>query len=162
MINFPVHIVTAAGLVKNEEGKVLLVKSERRGWEFPGGQVEVGESIIEALIREVKEESGTNINVLKPVGISQNLAERTVKVGEEYVKVQTIVNHDFICEYVSGDLKTSDETSEVGFYTIAEALNMITTPKIKLRFENMIREAGKMYYISFKDEPFEVIKIQRL
>ena len=39
----PTHIVAAAGIVVNSNGEILLVKNNRRGWEFPGGQVEVGE-----------------------------------------------------------------------------------------------------------------------
>lgn len=54
---FPVHIVSAAGLVRRGD-EVLLVRSPRRGWEFPGGQVEQGESVLAALHREIWEETG--------------------------------------------------------------------------------------------------------
>ena len=45
----PTHIVAAAGIVVNGNGEILLVKNNRRGWEFPGGQVEVGENLIDAV-----------------------------------------------------------------------------------------------------------------
>ena len=51
----PTHIVAAAGIVVNSNGEILLVKNNRRGWEFPGGQVEVGENLIEAVKREIME-----------------------------------------------------------------------------------------------------------
>ena len=38
----PVHILAAAGIVINEKNEILMVKNLRRGWEFPGGQVEAG------------------------------------------------------------------------------------------------------------------------
>ena len=47
----PTHIVAAAGIVVNSSGEILLVKNNRRGWEFPGGQVEVGENLIDAVKR---------------------------------------------------------------------------------------------------------------
>ena len=59
MTKFPVHFVSAAGVVFKED-KVLLIRSERRGWEFPGGIVEHGEAVLDALKREIFEESGIN------------------------------------------------------------------------------------------------------
>lgn len=60
-MNYPVHIVTVSGLIENDEGKILLEKAPDRGWEVPGGQVEAGETLIDALKREVKEETGIDI-----------------------------------------------------------------------------------------------------
>ena len=45
----PLHIVAAAGIVINEKDEVLMIKNPRRGWEFPGGQVEVGENLMDAI-----------------------------------------------------------------------------------------------------------------
>jgi len=52
------HLVAVGGFITNEKKEVLLIKSPLRGWEFPGGMVEPGESLTEALIREVKEVRG--------------------------------------------------------------------------------------------------------
>ena len=62
--------------------------------------VEPGETIQEALIREVKEESGADIEIVGFVGICKNI-------------VMNSMNIDFICKYVGGPLTTSDESSEV-------------------------------------------------
>src|SRR4051812_22410405 len=51
-VSDPQHIVAVAGLFYDEQGRVLLVKTERRGWECPGGQVECGEDLVEASVRE--------------------------------------------------------------------------------------------------------------
>lgn len=59
----PTHIVAAAGVVENEQGEVLLVKTYNGGWVFPGGQVEVGENIIDGVKREILEESGIEAEV---------------------------------------------------------------------------------------------------
>lgn len=61
---FPTHIVAAGALVTNEKDEVLLVKNPHRGWEFPGGQVENGEDLIEGITREVFEESGDRKSVV--------------------------------------------------------------------------------------------------
>lgn len=56
----------------NKEDKVLLIKSERRGWEFPGGVLEQGESIFDGLKREIFEESGIIAEPEKFVGRRYN------------------------------------------------------------------------------------------
>ena len=42
----PTHIVAAAGVVENENGEILLVRTYNGGWVFPGGQVEEGENVV--------------------------------------------------------------------------------------------------------------------
>ena len=69
----PVHFVSAAGVVY-KAGKVLLIRSERRGWEFPGGIVEQGEALLDGLRREIFEESGISAEPEAVTGIYQNLA----------------------------------------------------------------------------------------
>ena len=53
----PTHIIAAAGIVINDKDEVLMVKTYNAGWVFPGGQVEVGENVIDAVKREVMEEA---------------------------------------------------------------------------------------------------------
>ncbi|MCY3721243.1 MAG: NUDIX hydrolase [Candidatus Poribacteria bacterium] len=59
----PQHIVAVSGLISHPDGKILLIRGPRRGWEFPGGQVEEGENLIEALQREIQEESGVTASI---------------------------------------------------------------------------------------------------
>lgn len=57
-MKLPTHIVAAGGIVINDNNEILLVNNPRKGWEFPGGIVETGETVPQGLIREIKEESG--------------------------------------------------------------------------------------------------------
>lgn len=59
------HFISAATIVLNDQKEILLIKGPIRGWEMPGGIVEEGEPLKDAAIRETKEESGIDIEVLK-------------------------------------------------------------------------------------------------
>ena len=96
----PKHIVAVSGLIRHPNGKILLIRSPRRGWEFPGGQVEEGENLIEALRREIQEESGVTASIGSLVGVYSN------------TKSPTKLMFGFLGDYVSGELRTSDESLE--------------------------------------------------
>lgn len=123
----PKHIVSAACIVLNDEQKILLIKGPKRGWEMPGGQVELGEPLHEAAIREVKEESGANIEITRFCGIFQNTTD-------------SIVNTLFLARYVGGELCTSDESVEVGFFTYDEVMEMVTWKNFKERIALSLNE----------------------
>ncbi|MED4016281.1 NUDIX hydrolase [Sutcliffiella cohnii] len=56
-------IVTSAAVVLNDQNRILLKQDPKRGWELPGGQVEQDETIKNACVREVKEETGIDIEI---------------------------------------------------------------------------------------------------
>ena len=62
-MTFPTHIVGTAGYVEDNNGNMLLVKLQHRGWDATGGQVELGENLEEAVLREIFEESGIRASV---------------------------------------------------------------------------------------------------
>jgi len=139
---YPVHIVAAGGFVVNETGQVLLLKSPRYGdWEFPGGQVEEGETIPDALEREVFEETGILVKVKSLVGIYSN------------IRRPSIVNMDFVCEYVSGAPQTSNESSEVAWFDRDMALSLIKREAIRVRLENMLEFKGEVNYLAYMVAP---------
>lgn len=143
----PTHLVSVAALVTNEKGEILLVNSPWRGWEYPGGLIEPGETFQEALHREIREESGVEIEITGFVGICKNVEK-------------DIVNIDFTARYVSGELTTSEESTEVIWATPEEALNLITFPLTKKRLRNMLSGREEATLFCYKREPFEVVEDQ--
>ncbi len=131
------HIVAVSGLVSDPlTGKVLLIRSPRRGWEFPGGQVEEGESLTEALVREVQEETGVTVEVTELVGIYSNTRSHIVMFG-------------FLCEWLNGELTTSPESLEVAWVERGKALERITNPAIHDRLRDMLDFHGTVVYRAY-------------
>lgn len=155
----PTHIVAAAGVVENDQEEILLVKVHHGGWVFPGGQVEVGENIIDAVIREIKEESGINVSVNKLFAVSSNTA--TYKGYNGVEKVPTKVMMDFICTFIDGTLCISDENSESCWVKKDKVLNMITAPAIRERFQAYINYNGNVQYLEYVTKPEFDLKVNR-
>ena len=144
----PTHLVSVAGLVTNSAGKILLVKSPWRGWEYPGGLIEPGETFQEALHREIREEAGVEVEITGFVGICKNVE-------------RNIVNIDFTCRYISGELTTSEESTEVIWATPEEAMDLITFPLTKKRLNNMLSGSSNAVLFCFKrEQSFEVVEEQ--
>lgn len=140
------HLVSVAALVTNENEEILLVKSPWRGWEYPGGLIEPGETFQEALHREVREESGVEIEITGFVGICKNIEK-------------DIVNIDFTARYVGGELRTSEESTEVIWASEEQALEMITFPLTQKRLRNMLSGRKKVELFCFKrEEKFSVVE----
>lgn len=137
------HKVSAAAMVTNDRGEILLVNSPWRGWEYPGGLLEPGETFQQALRREVREEAGVEIEITGFVGICKNVE-------------MNIVNIDFTARYVSGELTPSEESTEVIWATPEQAMKLITFPLTRKRLENMLSGDSQVHLFGFRREPFTV------
>ena len=142
----PTHLVSVAGLVTNEKGEILLVKSPWRGWEYPGGLIEPGETFQQALHREIREEAGVEVEITGFVGICKNVEK-------------DIVNIDFTCRYTGGELSTSEESTEVIWATPEDAMELITFPLTKKRLAQMLSGSKDAALFCFKrDNGFAVVE----
>ncbi len=136
------HIVAVGGFVLNAHGQVLLIESPRYGdWEFPGGQVEEGETLTEALKREILEETGITVKVKSLIGIYSN------------TRRPSILNLDFSCEYISGEPKISNESLRVEWVERDSVLSKIKRDAIYGRMKNMLEFSGSVIYRAYFVDP---------
>jgi 8-oxo-dGTP pyrophosphatase MutT (NUDIX family) len=150
-MGFPTHIVAAAGYVEDKNGNILLIKTHNRGWDATGGQIEIGENLEEAVLREILEESGIRASVRCLIGIYSNVGQHLDYDG--VTNVPTKVLFDFICDYIGGQPTISDESSEVIWVPKKEVMNYITAPVLRFRFQKLLEFDGKVSYSSFIKEP---------
>lgn len=143
-----VHFVSAAGLVFKED-KVLLIRSEKRGWEIPGGVIEQGEAILDGLAREILEESGILAKPEKLAGIYQRLTQKPGYGPLEGMLLPPTVNLTFLCRYEGGTETTSGESAEVGWFPLQQAKELITDPYIKKAVEDMAGFDGRQAFGTF-------------
>jgi len=154
-MSMPTHLVAAGGYVEDKNGNLLLVKTFHRGWEPPDGQIENGESIEEGLLREIFEESGITATVRSLVGVYSNVGAQIGYDGKTPVPTKVLL--DFICDYVGGELTSSDETSDVKWIPKSEVMDYVTSPIMRFRFEKALAFDGTVSYSSFVMQPeFEV------
>src|SRR6478672_5838944 len=114
MTDSPRHSVSVAGIVVNDEGKVLVVKRRDNGeWQPPGGVLELDETIEEGLRREIFEETGIESSVGPLTGVYKNM-----RLG--------VIALVFRCTQSSGQIRTSDETEQVKWMSPDEVESTMT------------------------------------
>ena len=116
------HIPCIGAVVFNEQGRLLLVKRAnppaQGKWSLPGGRLESGETSEDGVVREVREETGLDVKVVREVGTIQ----RDAPSGDTYVI------RDFLCALtVSAMPVADDDASDAGFFALTEVIELPTS-----------------------------------
>lgn len=150
----PTHIVSGAGIVINDNNEILLMKHPRRGWELPGGIVENDENLVDAIQREIFEETGIKVKVEKLFCISSNTSSYPGYNGVEEIPTKLIL--DFICKVEFGEPVASSESEETRFFHKNQVLDLIQSESMKERFSAYLEASEKTTFLEFKIKPFEL------
>lgn len=109
--------------IVNSDNKVLALKrpldDKSRGgcWDTPGGGYEEGENVVEAIVREIKEESDLTANNLTPIFIANNIG-----IKEGFFAGQNVFGICYSCRDWEGEVKLSEEHTEYKWVTPQEFL----------------------------------------
>jgi len=107
-------------ILNEDKTKVLLIKRGSKAyygmWGFVSGKVEWGEEIKETVIREVKEETNLDVEIVKFVGRYYD------KKGRHPTKTMICLPH--ICKVIGGELKPDDDALDAKWYSLEEVKNM--------------------------------------
>lgn len=114
--------VGCSAIIFNNEGKFLLTRRMDNGqWCLPSGGLEPGESVEEACIREVLEETGLHVDIKRFIGIYSNRDQ--LVIYDDGGKFQILALH-FEAQITGGTLGLSDETTDFGYFSLAEIKGM--------------------------------------
>jgi ADP-ribose pyrophosphatase YjhB (NUDIX family) len=118
----PLLVGSSAQIYDPAGEKILLTKRGDNGrWCLPGGQLDSGESVTETCVREVLEETGLIVAVGRLIAVYSS-PDMILSYDDDH-KYQVISFH-FEVKVIGGELGLSDETTEVGYYSLDEIKTM--------------------------------------
>ena len=120
--------VGAFAIILDEQRQVLLChRGDVDLWNLPGGQVERGETTRQAVIREVKEETGFDVAVNRLAGIYVN-------------PVRNNIAFSFVCEILGGTMTTSDESDAIAYFPF-DKIPKYTSPYHKASIQDVLHKS---------------------
>lgn len=131
-------VPSVVAVVLDEEGRVLLIhKTDNNLWALPGGGHEIGESIIDTVVREVKEETGVDVAVETITGTYTN-PHHVMAYEDGEVRQQFSIA--FRARLIGGRLRTSSESSEVAWVHPDDLASLDMHPSMRLRIAHALED----------------------
>ena len=120
---YPDAPLVGVGAVVINEDRVLLIKRGHEPllgeWSIPGGAMELGETIREAVLREVVEEAGITVETSELLDVFDRVVrDADGKVQYHYVLI------DFLCRHISGDPLAAGDAADARWFTRADVAKL--------------------------------------
>lgn len=131
-------------IIENDAGDILMIRrSDNGNWAVPGGAIDLGESLAQAAVRETKEESGIDCEVIDVVGIYTDPKHIILYTsnGEARQEFSIVVR----ARAIGGELATSSESSEVRWIARSELGNLQMDRSMRRRIDHYLEDAGTPY-----------------
>ncbi|MEV0107216.1 NUDIX domain-containing protein [Nocardia sp. NPDC050799] len=136
--------VAVSALVQDDQGRILLIRRSDNGkYSVPGGGLEAGETVVQAVVREVREETGIEVDVTELVGVFSN-PEHVIAYDDGEVRQEFSIC--FRAQPIGGKLRTSEESSEVEWVRPAELSERDIHPSILLRIQKGLEGSDSPYF----------------
>jgi len=115
---FPAAPIVGVGAVIVKDGRAVIIRRAndpyKGQWSIPGGRVELGESLAEAVRREMKEETGLEVHVGPMIEVFERIVRDEGRVRYHFVII------DYLCTCLGGVLCAGDDADDVRWVTSEE------------------------------------------
>lgn len=136
--------IAVSAFVLNQAGELLMIRrTDNDLYALPGGQLELGESLSEAVTREVREETGLTVRVTELIGAYSN-PNHVIAYDDGEVRQEFSIC--FRGEPTGGELQTSSESKEVHWIPAQQLNSMQVHPSIRLRIRHGLEHRRQAFY----------------
>jgi mutator protein MutT len=140
---YPKQPLVGVGAIIICNGKILLEKRKsepaKEKWSIPGGLVELGENTEEAVIREVREETGLEVEKPQLIDVIDNISlDEKGKIKYHFVIL------DYFVKLKGGELKAADDAEELVWVALDETEKYDLTKTLKAFIQRNIRKLEKL------------------
>ncbi|MYW94299.1 NUDIX domain-containing protein [Amycolatopsis rubida] len=128
--------VAVSAFIQDDEGRILMIRrTDNDLYAIPGGQLELGETLAQAAVREVQEETGIECEITGVVGLYSN-PNHVIAYDDGEVRQEFSIC--FRARRISGELSTSAESKEVLWKSEHELKTLNIHPSIMLRLSHAL------------------------
>lgn len=136
-------VPSVVAIVEDGSGHILMIhKTDNNLWALPGGGHEVGESITQTVVREVKEETGYDVDVETLTGTYTDPGH-VMEYDDGEVRQQFSIA--FRARLLSGEAKTGSESREVVWLSPQEIQELDVHPSMRMRLQHALERRNTPY-----------------
>jgi ADP-ribose pyrophosphatase YjhB (NUDIX family) len=136
-------VPSTTAVVTDEHDRIVLIKRRDNDlWALPGGGMELGESIVDTAVREVKEETGLDVEVTGLIGVYTNPSHVMAYTDGE---VRQQFSLCFTTRLLGGDLLADSESTDIAWTPSQDIPSLNMHPSMRLRIQ---------HYLEHRDAPY--------
>jgi 8-oxo-dGTP pyrophosphatase MutT (NUDIX family) len=137
-------VVAVTAFIQDAAGRLLMIRrTDNDLYAIPGGAQEVGETIAQTVVREVREETGITVDVTGLIGVYSDPAH-VIAFSDGEVRQEFSLC--FRARPVEGEPRTSSESKEVLWVEPAGLANLNVHPSIRLRIKHGFEHRAEPFY----------------
>ncbi|MEV6207204.1 NUDIX domain-containing protein [Kitasatospora sp. NPDC051914] len=138
-------VPSVVAVVQDDAGRVLMIHKTDNGlWALPGGGHDIGEFVADTVVREVREETGVDVEVATVTGLYTDPGHLMAYDDGEVRQQFSIC---FRARMLGGELRTSDESKEVRWVDPADLSGLDIHPSMRLRIGHALDPNRTQPYI---------------
>lgn len=132
-----------SAIVTDEHGRILMQRRTDSGnWALPGGVMDIGETLQQCVVREVREETGLDVEITGLLGIYTD-PQHVIAYADGEVRQE--FNVTYLAQVISGSITVSSESTEVRFINPDELANLSIHDTVRLRLQHHAEQRQQPY-----------------